>query len=222
MRPDIRGQSRRAFVGLVAAAIAVSLDGCSVTPAATHWQRLELSPAARVVADYQAAVRILRPTDLPETGGTTVKIDHSDPAIRTGETMSYVKIFRFQAKSPGTYEVRARAWCDCPWTAILWGSQDFTIFYPTVVVLDRAGNNLVVNGKAELHRPVLTTERLAGLWNVTLSDIGPYYVLVTSHDSGPKELGALPGSQIGQSLVSSPVGKIEISVKLVMSSSAPS
>lgn len=217
MSPGIPRQTRRAFFGLGAAAIAVSLNGCSVTPAVTHWQRLNEAPSARVLADDRSAMRTIQPIDLQVNGRTTVRIDHSDPAIRSDGATSYVKLFRFQGESPGTYEVRVDAWCDCPWTAILWGTRSFPIFYPKVVVLDRAGNMLLVRGEVEHMDPAwtwTTTARIRGRWSVNLSETGPYYVLVTSQHIGPKFVGEM-GGDIGQLLSSSPVGKIRISIKLV-------
>jgi hypothetical protein len=170
-----------------------------------------------VLADDQSALGTIRPIELPPNGGATVKITQSDPVMRSNGTTSHVKLFRFLGKSPGTYEVRVDAWCDCPWTAVLWGTEAFPVFYPAVVVFDRAGNRLIVTGEVTHLDPEwtwTTTARLRGQWRVTLPQTGPYSILVTSHRTGPVDVGGL-GGNIGQRLTSSPVGKIRVSVRHV-------
>jgi hypothetical protein len=170
-----------------------------------------------VLVDDQSAIRTIRPVELPANGATTVKIEHSDPVMRSDGATSHVKLFRFVGKSPGAYDIRVDAWCDCPWTAILWGTGEFPIFYPNVVVLDRAGNRVMATGEVKHLDPAwtwTTTARLRGQWRVTLPESGSYYVLVTSQHAGPAMVGSL-GGNIGQLLSSSPIGKIRINVKQV-------
>ncbi len=139
----------------------MSIAGCGVTPAVTHWQRLQSTPAAQVLADDESAVRTIRPIELPANGEYTAKIGPSDPVISNEGATSYAKLFRFLAKSPGTYEVSVDAECDCPSTAILWGTSDFPIFYPKIAVLDRAGKRLMATGDVQhLERIVIAAGTL--------------------------------------------------------------
>jgi hypothetical protein len=215
MSADIRGRVGHALRRAGAAAVAVLLAGCGVTPASTHWQRLQRTPAAQVLANDDSVIRTIRPFDLPANGESTVKIGHSDPVISNEGATSYVKLFRFLGKSAGTYEILIDAWCDCPATAILWGTSEFPIFYPKLAVLDRDGKRLIVMGNVmHLSRTLTSTARIRGQWQVTLTDTSPYYVLVTSQHTGPDYVGEL-GGDIGQQQSSSPVGKIRLKVEHV-------
>jgi hypothetical protein len=98
------------------------------------------------------------------------------------------------------------------------GTSEFPIFYPKVVVIDRAGNRLMVTGEVKQLDPGwtwTTTARIRGQWRATLPETGPYYVLVTSQHGGPDYVGELGASCIGQVQLSSAVGQIRLSVEHV-------
>lgn len=213
---DFRRMVRRTCLVLVATVIAVSLAGCAVTPAVTHWHRLSTSPPERALTDELSAMHIVQPIELRVNGSTTVRINHSDPTIWSDGAVSYAKLFRFQGQSPGSYEIRVDAWCDCPWTAILWGTNEFPIFHPKVVVLDRTGARLVSRGEVDQLDPswTWTTARWRGRWSISLPETGPYWMVVTSQDTGPKTVGEL-GGDLFQFLRSSPVGKIRLRVRRI-------
>jgi hypothetical protein len=186
------------------------LSGCSVVPAQKHWQQLGATPPSELLADDDAALRGVRPIEMRLGQKSTVRIEHGDPVVVRDGASSYVRIFRFHAIDRGVYRATVEAWCDCPWTAVLWGEHEFPVFYPGLVVLDAYGKRIMPTSEDVIHRqPLATATWVKGVWEMNLSDAGPYFLLITSQHHGPTVVGSAGNIAVH---VSSPVGKVRVGI----------
>lgn len=196
--------------GLAVVMLLMIAGGCSITSTSVHWEQLRGRPPSGILTPA-TAVANLRPTELEMPKRVVLRITHDDPVVRLNDAVSYAKLLRFMAPSPGQYEVVVEGWCDpCPVTAILWGVDELPVFVPQVTLLDSRGDQMpTIEGRVWQQDPVWRSQPIKGAWQWQVGESGPYYLLITSEPHGPTVVGYTNNFT---SYTASPIGKIRVAL----------
>jgi hypothetical protein len=178
-----------------------------ITPPSVRWHELGQQPASRVMTATQLfdGSRVL---SVKVPGEATFTIERSDPIVASADARSYAKVLRVTVPEPGVVELTVESWCyGCKATAILWGESELPVFVPKITVYDERAQPVSSTGELRRQDPLWRNIPFKGTWRFEAIARGPYYVVITSSDSGGTHIGFAGNIA---SYVSSPIGKIRV------------